>query len=312
MKVELKTLFEGVDGINEEFVNKMQPMFEAAVEQGIQTRLDEATSALNEQIQVLEQQLVESAATNNVERARLVAEGMDNFLNRVVTQWANDNSTSIQNQSLAEAAQNFLARIVEGAAEMGAIIPDSKRDILAETEARLLKMESKANDLLKENSNLQSKLIQNEKRRIVERASKGMNVVNRDRLRESAMRAPFQGSDQFKSLVEAQRVLIESKKTVTEDDLFDDGKEKKSKQDSKGGMRKDEEFVDGTDKDYPLNIKESDDWDDDDEEDEEEGKGKDKDDKDQKKDDKDDKDKGDKKDLKESALNANFGHLFKL
>lgn len=311
MKVELKTLFEGVDGINEEFVNKMQPMFEAAVEQGIQTRLDEATSTLNEQIQVLEQQLVESAATNNVERARLVAEGMDNFLNRVVTQWANDNSASIQNQSLAEAAQNFLARIVEGAAEMGAIIPDSKRDILAETEARLLKMESKANDLLKENSNLQSKLIQNEKRRIVERASKGMNVVNRDRLRESAMRAPFQGSDQFKSLVEAQRVLIESKKTVTEDDLFDDGKEKKSKQDSKGGMRKDEDFVDGTDKDYPLNIKESDDWDDDDEEDEE-GKGKDKDDKDQKKDDKDDKDKGDKKDLKESALNANFGHLFKL
>lgn len=312
MKVELKTLFEGVDGINEEFVNKMQPMFEAAVEQGIQTRLDEATSTLNEQIQVLEQQLVESAATNNVERARLVAEGMDNFLNRVVTQWANDNSTSIQNQSLAEAAQNFLARIVEGAAEMGAIIPDSKRDILAETEARLLKMESKANDLLKENSNLQSKLIQNEKRRIVERASKGMNVVNRDRLRESAMRAPFQGSDQFKSLVEAQRVLIESKKTVTEDDLFDDGKEKKSKQDSKGGMRKDEDFVDGTDKDYPLNIKESDDWDDDDDEEDEEGKGKDKDDKDQKKDDKDDKDKGDKKDLKESALNANFGHLFKL
>lgn len=105
----LKQLFEGVDGLNEELINRMQPMYEAAVDQRVAERLDEAAAPLKAEIEELRNQLAESAAHNAVEVAKTMAEGVDNFLDMAVADWANKNSEKLQGTALNEAASVFMA-----------------------------------------------------------------------------------------------------------------------------------------------------------------------------------------------------------
>lgn len=262
----LKKLFEGVDGLTDELIARMQPMFEAAVDQKSQATITQLKEAHNAELEELREQLAESAAVNNEERARLMAEKLDVFLERVVGSWINENSEKVQGVAINEAAAVFLGQLAEAAKAFNVVIPESDQSIVESLNDKIQKLEGRLNDTIRENVSLRESEIKTKKLVIAGRVAKGMSEVGKSRLKEAALGSTYRDAKQFKALVESHRSIIEGEKDVKdqvdEDDLFDDGKVKKSKQKPDGTMG--EDFVDGTDKSYPLNIQENDDEDEDD------------------------------------------------
>lgn len=262
----LKKLFEGVDGLTDELIARMQPMFEAAVDQKAQASINQLKEAHNAELEELREQLTESAAVNNEERARLMAEKLDVFLERVVGSWINENSEKVQGVAINEAAAVFLGQLAEAAKAFNVVIPESDQSVVESLNEKVQKLEGRLNDAIRENVSLRESEIKTKKLVIAGRVAKGMSEVGKGRLKEAALGSTYRDAKQFKALVESHRAIIEGDKDnkgqVDEDDLFDDGKVKKSKQKPDGTMG--EDFVDGTDKSYPLNTQENDDEDEDD------------------------------------------------
>lgn len=318
----LKKLFEGVDGLTDDLIARMQPMFEAAVDQKAQASISKLKEAHQAELEELREQLAESAAVNNEERAKVMAEKLDVFLERVVGSWINENSEKVQGVAINEAASFFLGQLAEAAKAFNAVIPESDQSVVEELNGKVQKLEARLNDTIRENVSLRESEIRTKKLVIAGRVAKGMSEVGKSRLKEAALGSTYRDAKQFKALVESHRSIIEGdddrKDQVDEDDLFDDGTVKKSKQKPDGSME--EDFVDGTDKTYPLNIQENDDDDDedffDDEDEIKEGKkgkkgkkGKLKEDDDNDDDDDDDEGEGEKKGVNESVDMSVFKSL---
>lgn len=235
----LKQLFEGVDGLNEELINRMQPMFEAAVDQRVSERLDEAAAPLKAEIEELRNQLAESSAHNAVETARVMAEGVDNFLDMAVADWANKNSEKLQGTALNEAASVFMAQICEAAKQFNVIIPESDVNAVETLNAQLAQTQVRLNDAVNEAANSRSELLKIKKAAIINEVAVGMTDVGRDRLLEQSMTARFEDEKSFKGLVEAHRMLIEKK--IKEDDLFGAGDAGPGKQKKDGTLSEEEQ-----------------------------------------------------------------------
>lgn len=235
----LKQLFEGVDGLNEELINRMQPMFEAAVDQRVSERLDEAAAPLKAEIEELRNQLAESAAHNAVETAKVMAEGVDNFLDMAVADWANKNSEKLQGTALNEAASVFMAQICEAAKQFNVIIPESDTNAVETLNAQLAQTQVRLNDAVNEAANSRSELLKIKKVAIINEVAVGMTDVGRDRLLDQSMLARFEDEKSFKSLVEAHRMIIEKK--IKEDDLFGAGDAGPGKQKKDGTLSEEEQ-----------------------------------------------------------------------
>lgn len=283
----LKQLFEGVDGLNDELINKMQPLYEAAVEQRVTERLDEAAAPLKAEIEELREQLAESAAHNAVDTAQALAKGLDNFLDMAVADWANKNSEKLQGTALSEAASVFMASICEAASQFNVVVPESDVDAVESLTAQLSQSQSRLNDAMNEAANNRSELLKFKKSGIINEVAVGMTDVGRDRLMDQSMTARFEDEKSFKQLVEAHRMIIEKK--IKEDDLFGAG-------DAGHGKQK----PDGTLSEEELKAKKDKEDKEEKERKEKEGKGKD-----------DDKDDDDKRGMNESVDLAVFSGLFR-
>ncbi len=235
----LKQLFEGVDGLNEELINRMQPLYEAAVDQRVSERLDEAAAPLKAEIEELRNQLAESAAHNAVETAKVMAEGVDNFLDMAVADWANKNSEKLQGTALNEAASVFMAQICEAAKQFNVIIPESDTNAVETLNAQLAQTQVRLNDAVNEAANSRSELLKIKKAAIINEVAVGMTDVGRDRLLDQSMLARFEDEKSFKSLVEAHRMIIEKK--IKEDDLFGAGDAGPGKQKKDGTLSEEEQ-----------------------------------------------------------------------
>lgn len=250
----LKQLFEGVDGLSEELINRMQPMYEAAIEQGVTAKLEEAAAPLKAEIEELRDQLAESAAHNSVETAKTLAEGIDNFLDMAVAEWANKNSEKLQGVALNEAASVFMAQICEAAKQFNVIVPESDTNAVENLTGQLSQMQARLNDSVNEAANSRAELLKFKKAGIINEVAVGMTDVGRDRLMDQSMLARFEDEKSFKSLVEAHRMIIEKK--IKEDDLFDDGTMKKSKQASDGTLTEEEKAAKEKEEKEEMDAKE--------------------------------------------------------
>lgn len=247
-------LFEGVDGLNESVVEKVKPLFEAAVEARVQDRLDEAvataTGPLNEQVEELREQLAESHAQNAEHVVMKLAESVEGFLDTVTSDWAKENIVAIQNGHIVESAQQFLASISDVANGFNAELNEGHDTRIEDLENQLDEERAKANDAITESVRVRTELNAIKRKSIVESVAEGMSELGRQRLDERCERLHFNSdkADEFETMVSGMRALVE--KTMKEDDLFQkDGDPEKSKQDATGKMKNENDDMDDDDLD---------------------------------------------------------------
>lgn len=266
MKPELQKLFEGVNGLSTDFLDKVSGLLESKVEAARLTAIQETENAANiERLRLVEAHQAEIAQLKESHLME-IATKVDGFLNAVVEEWANKNAPAIDAQIKCEAAENLLTGLTGVLKEAGINFATDENGQIAALTARLTEAERRA--AIAESENRQIKEAANATLRdsVIARVCEGMVDTKKATVVNLLEAVQFTTESEFASRVHTFRNLVEGKSVKKEgdDDDFqdkvggkdgdDDNKDVKV-EDKKPKKEGDEDDEDETDKELKESIK---------------------------------------------------------
>lgn len=264
MKPELQKLFEGVNGLSTDFLDKVSGLLESKVEAARLTAIQETENAANiERLRLVEAHQAEIAQLKESHLME-IATKVDGFLNAVVEEWANKNAPAIDAQIKREAAENLLTGLTGVLKEAGINFATDENGQIAALTARLTEAERRA--AIAESENRQIKEAANATLRdsVIARVCEGMVDTKKATVVNLLEAVQFTTESEFASRVHTFRNLVEGKSVKKEGDDDDD-----DFQDKVGGKDGDDDNKDGKVEEGKKPKKEGDDDDDEDETDKE-------------------------------------------
>ena len=131
----MDAMLSGQD-LTEEFKEKAQTIFEAAV-----------LEKVNEEVENLENQYAETLEENLVEIRQEISEKVDEYLTYVAKEWLEENKLSVENKLRLEIMENFISGLKGVFTENYIDVPEEKVDLyqqsleeLEETQTKLIKI----------------------------------------------------------------------------------------------------------------------------------------------------------------------------
>lgn len=264
MKPELQKLFEGVNGLSTDFLDKVSGLLESKVEAARLTAIQETENAANiERLRLVEAHQAEIAQLKESHIIELATK-VDGFLNAVVEEWANKNAPAIDAQIKCEAAENLLSGLTGVLKEAGINFATDETGQIAALTARLTEAERRA--AIAESENRQIKEAANATLRdsVIARVCEGMVDTKKATVVNLLEAVQFTTESEFASRVHTFRNLVEGKSVKKEGDDDDD-----DFQDKVGGKDGDDDNKDVKVEEGKKSKKEGDEDDDEDETDKE-------------------------------------------
>ena len=137
----------GGEELSEEFKAKAKTIFETA----LKTKVAEVRK-------LLEQQYAEKLGEEIIEAKDALAERVDSYLEYVADEWFTENQLAVENGLKEELTQSFLGGMKSLFEEHYVQIPEDKYDVLESMVEKLDDMESKLNEQIEKNINLNKRL----------------------------------------------------------------------------------------------------------------------------------------------------------
>ncbi|AEM91880.1 prohead assembly (scaffolding) protein [Salmonella phage S115] len=263
MKPELQKLFEGVNGLSTDFLDKVSGLLESKVEAARLQAIQETEAAGNvERLTLVEAHQKEVADLKENFTLQL-AEKVDSFLNAVVEEWANKNAPAIDAQIKTEAAERFLTGFSNVLKEAGVSFATDPDGQIAALTSRLAEAEQRANMANTELAQLKESETKRQRTDVIDRICEGMVDTKKDTVVNLLEGIEFQTESEFESRVRTFRNLVEGK---------DDFSDKVGKDNEKGKPDGDKSEKDIKEGKKPKKEGEADDDDDDDDDKDEVGK----------------------------------------
>lgn len=222
MKPELQKLFEGVNGLSTDFLDKVSGLLESKVEAARLTAIQETENAANiERLRLVEAHQAEIAQLKESHLME-IATKVDGFLNAVVEEWANKNAPAIDAQIKREAAENLLTGLTGVLKEAGINFATDETGQIAALTARLTEAERRA--AIAESENRQIKEAANATLRdsVIARVCEGMVDTKKATVVNLLEAVQFTTESEFASRVHTFRNLVEGKSVKKEGDEDDD------------------------------------------------------------------------------------------
>ena len=222
MKPELQKLFEGVNGLSTDFLDKVSGLLESKVEAARLTAIQETENAANiERLRLVEAHQAEIAQLKESHLME-IATKVDGFLNAVVEEWANKNAPAIDAQIKREAAENLLTGLTGVLKEAGINFATDENGQIAALTARLTEAERRA--AIAESENRQIKEAANATLRdsVIARICEGMVDTKKATVVNLLEAVQFTTESEFASRVHTFRNLVEGKSVKKEGDDDDD------------------------------------------------------------------------------------------
>lgn len=269
MKPELQKLFEGVNGLSTDFLDKVSGLLESKVEAARLTAIQETENAANiERLRLVEAHQSEIAQLKESHIQELAIK-VDGFLNAVVEEWANKNAPAIDAQIKREAAENLLTGLTGVLKEAGINFATDENGQIAALTARLTEAERRAAEAEAENRQIKEAANATLRDSVVARICEGMVDTKKATVVGLLEAVQFTTESEFASRVQTFRNLVEGKSAKKEGDDNDDDDFK----DKVGGKDGDDDNKESKDKvDESKKSKKEGDDDNDDDEDDEAGK----------------------------------------
>ena len=201
LSADVQALTEGED-LSEEFKEKAKTIFEAAVV----TRLNEELGRMHDEYAKVLEEEIEKVKTD-------LAEKVDDYLSYSVKNWMDANSLAIEHGIKNEMAENVLDGIKKVFVENHIEIPEEKLDLVDEMTSQLDQMEDKLNQSIEENVSLTKEIGGYIKNGIVNEASEGLTLSQREKLSALAEAVEFDDVESFKEKIETLRESYFSSKS---------------------------------------------------------------------------------------------------
>ena len=207
---DITRLVESEEGLTTEFKEKATVIFEAAVKSKIketeETLKESYAVALIEEVEAIKEELVDK---------------IDNYLTYAVESWAADNAVAIESGLRTEIAENFIQSLKTVFVENYIEVPEAKKDLVAEMESTIAKLQEEAADTTQSISTLSEQVERLTREKIVAEASTGLADTQVEKLKslvedvnytsESAYRKKVETIKEFylKGILDETETLVE-------------------------------------------------------------------------------------------------------
>ena len=177
----------GGEELTEEFKAKAKTIFEAA----INSKVAEIRATIEEEH---EARIAEEIA----EQKEALQERVDSYLEYVSDEWMEENTLAIEHGLKAELTESFLSGMKSLFEENYVSIPDDKYDVLESMVEKLDDMETKLNEQIEKNINLNKSLAEATADGILESVSDGLASTQKEKLASLAESVEFESETQYR------------------------------------------------------------------------------------------------------------------
>ena len=191
--------------LSEEFRTKAVTIFEAVVKQKV-----------SEEVKLVEEAF-ESTLTEEVEKIKTeLAEKVDDYLSYAAKNWLEENSLQVEQGIKVEMAESFFKGLKGLFIEHNLSVPEEKFNLLDGMVGELDEMETKLNEQIDANVQLNKRLGQLTRMEIVNECAAGLAETQREKLASLAEGVEFETEEDFRKKVETIKESYFTRKEVTE------------------------------------------------------------------------------------------------
>ena len=181
----------GGEELSEEFRAKAKTIFEAAI---------------NSKVAVIREEIVrehEEKLSEEVEEIKVeLQERVDSYLEYVADEWFVENQLAVENGLKADMTESFLEGMKGLFEEHYVQIPEEKYDVLKSMVEKLDDMETKLNEQIEKNINLNGRLAESVADGILESVSDGLAATQKEKLASLAESVEFESDEEYREKLE--------------------------------------------------------------------------------------------------------------
>jgi hypothetical protein len=185
MKEDIDALFTG-ESLSEEFKQKVETIFEAAVIARAEEVIAESEAELMEQFQVAVQEIKEEMASK-----------IDDYLNYMVEEWMTENELAIESGLRSEIAEEFMEGLRNLFVEHYIEIPQEKVDVVEELTSKVEELEQTVNEQINKNIELNKELNEQKKIEAIYTACEGLTQTQVEKLKSLAEGVEYTTEEEF-------------------------------------------------------------------------------------------------------------------
>ena len=201
---DVKALFEGEE-LSDTFQEKARTIFEATVKSKIVSVKESLEAEFSKK---LEEEVSEFKTT--------LQERVDNYLHYVATEWIEENALQVESGIRGELSESFMTGLKGLFEEHYVSIPEEKYDVLEAMVTKLDEMENKLNEQIDSNVSLTKRLSVSVSDNILDEASAGLALSQKEKLAELAKGVEFESEEQYREKLNTLKESYFAKKPVTE------------------------------------------------------------------------------------------------
>ena len=203
MEEDVNALLGGED-LSEDFKAKAKTIFETA----INAKVAEVKEALEVEFQEKLDEEIETAKES-------LAERVDSYLEYVADEWFEENQLAVENGLKTEMTESFLEGMKGLFEEHYVQIPEEKYDVLKSMVEKLDDMETKLNEQIEKNINLNGRLAESVADGILESVSDGLAATQKEKLASLAESVEFESDTEYREKLETLKESYFTSKTPT-------------------------------------------------------------------------------------------------
>jgi hypothetical protein len=190
MEDDLNALVKGLE-LSEENQGKAKTIFESAI--------NSKASTIRAEIQ----EEFDSKLDEHVEEIKVgLQERVDSYLEYVADEWFDENQLAIENGLKADMTESFLSGMKGLFEEHYVEIPEEKYDVLKSMVEKLDDMETKLNEQIEKNINLNGRLAESVADGILESVSDGLAATQKEKLASLAESVEFESDEEYREKLE--------------------------------------------------------------------------------------------------------------
>lgn len=163
MSEHVNVMFEGTEGLTEEFKDKARTIFEAAVSSEVNTKLLSILEAATDAIIESEISITEEYDSK-----------IENALTAIGEAWLETNQVGIQSQLKTEITEDFIHGLVNLMQEHNIMLPEDKVDVVEAMADKVMELEAQLNEQIETNINLKICLDEEIKKSKVDELAEGL------------------------------------------------------------------------------------------------------------------------------------------
>ena len=201
---DVKALFEGEE-LSDTFQEKARTIFEATVKSKIVSVKESLEAEFSKK---LEEEVSEFKTT--------LQERVDNYLHYVATEWIEENALQVESGIRGELSESFMTGLKGLFEEHYVSIPEEKYDVLEAMVTKLDEMENKLNEQIDSNVSLTKRLSVSVSDNILDEASAGLALSQKEKLAELAKGVEFESEEQYREKLNTLKESYFAKKPVSE------------------------------------------------------------------------------------------------